>query len=312
MKRVWAAAVAVVVLFSGCGVGDLPGSGGGDNTGPFNFTQGFVFVRAGNIFLADKSDFSSPEQLTTDGSNRTPAISPDGKLAVYAQGGAQLLTVATDGSGNVRTVFTADATQSNVREPVFSPDGSFLVFTFDRGTTSAIGRVNVDGTGFQQLTNSALSFASPSFFPDGNSLLAIAGYSNSQLVMLEKVDVTSGSTQTLSNDLGPGIDSVANRIVISKDGTQAAYDARLHDDPSHPRILVVALAGANPGFTNQVTEYPSDPNVVDSFPTWVDASHVGFASTAGGEDQVYVLPSNSVKQSGGLTVASASQPSWGP
>ena len=64
------------------------------------------------------------------------------------------------------------------------------------------------------------------------------------------------------------------------------------------------------GTTTQLTDHVGE-TAVDSFPTWVSATQIGFSSNAGGSDQVYVLPSNAVKTSGGFTLASAKEPWFG-
>jgi hypothetical protein len=44
----------------------------------------------------------------------------------------------------------------------------------------------------------------------------------------------------------------------------------------------------------QLTDYPGEPNAVDSAPAWVGSANLAFSSTTGGADQVYVLPADSV------------------
>ena len=70
----------VAVLF---GFGCIPADqGGGGGLGAF--TRGFAFVRSGNIFLADQSNYSAtPIQLTTNGGNRHPSLSADGRRVVF-------------------------------------------------------------------------------------------------------------------------------------------------------------------------------------------------------------------------------------
>jgi TolB protein len=53
-------------------------------------------------------------------------------------------------------------------EPQFSPDGGTIFFTrFKSSTKSAIFRVNVDGSGLEQLTNFKLNASRPDVSPDG-------------------------------------------------------------------------------------------------------------------------------------------------
>lgn len=304
---------ALCVSLAVCGCGS-PG-GGGPGPGNVAFSQGFTFVRTDDVYVSDKSDYTTVAQLTHSGANRHPSLSHDGKVAVFVHAADPaanaIQTVATDGSGPPRTLYTADASanQRNLRTPVFSPDGTKVVFAFDVGTTSFLGVVNSDGSNFSTLTASTLSFAAPSFYADGRHVLAIAGNSSSSFTQLQQVDVTNGTTQSVLTSLDPSIASVANRAVLSPDGTQIALDGRLNASPSDVRIFVVDV---NAGTTHQLTSYAAGEVVLDGFPTWVGNNSVGFTSNSGGNDQVYVLAANSVMTSGGLTLPSATQPWYGP
>jgi TolB protein len=308
------AAFAVVSLapLSGCLTGEDGGGGGGG--GPISFVQGFVYVRGEDIYVADKQDYTRPNSLTTSGGNKHPSLSRDGRSVVFvhtdtATGSQQIRTVATAGSGAPRTVYTSDDTQKNFRTPVFSPDGTKIVFAFDKGTgtNSILALVNTDGSGFTELTSGTLSYAAPVFYPDGSGVLAIAG-SSTNYNQLQKVSVTGGSTTTVASSLDSKVAYIANRAVLSPDGTKVAFDGRLASNTSVARIFVMDLGTR---VTNQLTNYPGDATAQDGFPTWVSNTQVGFTSNSGGADNVYILPASSVETSGGLTVPSGTQPWFG-
>ncbi len=296
------------------GGGGGGGGGAGGGSGMNNFAKGFAFVRKDdrNLYVADQSDYNTVSKLTTSGGVHQPSLSKDGKRVVFVlqNGSASELDLVASTGGTPSTVLST-ATQagiSNLREPVLSPDGTKVVFAFDQGAGSSLGVVNVDGSGFATLVGGgALSYSSPSFYPDGNSVLAATGSSASNLSQLEKVTLANGLSTNVASTLGNEAITVANRLVISPDGTQAAFDGRLSSGAS--RIFVINLSSQT---VTRLTDYPADPTANDTFPTWVGSAEVGFSSDTGGNDQVYQLASTAMMSSGGLVLPSAIEPWFGP
>jgi TolB protein len=101
--------------------------------------------------------------------------------------------------------------------------------------------------------------------------------------------------------------SGAARVVLSTDGTRAAFDAS--NDIGVTRIFVVELAT---GVVSQLTDHPGDALANDSFPTWVGSTEVGFSSDSGGADQVYEVSAGAARSSGTLVLPSAVEPWHGP
>lgn len=293
------------IAFAGCVPGD---SGGGGGLG--SFTRGFAFVRDRNIYVADNSNYQNPIQLTTSGDDQNPSLSRDGRRVVYVRGGNQLWIVPATNSPSPSQVQEGSG-GSNFRTPVFSPDGNTIVYAFNLGGVSQLGRVNVDGTGYRQLT-SQFYYAGPSYQSDGSGVFAARGTSASMYNQIVRVDGSSGGDTLITGNLGQDACSVANRVVLSPDATRLAFDARTISGGlcSGPvRIFVMDLFSRT---VSRITNYPADPGTSDGFPTWVGNDQVGFSSNFGGADQVYVLPANTTPTSGGLKVPTASQPYYGP
>jgi TolB protein len=285
---------------------DFGGGGGGGLGGEVDFSSGYAFIRSSdrNVYVADRRDLSAVARLTSHGNNHHPALSRDGLSVVFVHGSGsttELQTVPTAG-GTPSAVLSSSDQRRNLRAPVFSPDGARIFFTFDRGTSSYLGRVAADGSGFQELTSGSLSFASPSFASaDSTSVLAMAGSSISSYRYVERVDATTGSATSVA-DLGADR-AVQTRLVVSPGGTKAAFDARVNGGPV--RIFVADLGT---DVVTQLTDYPSDPNATDAFPAWASDSEVIFSSDIGGAEQVYSIAANTVRGTGTLRVPSAQEP----
>jgi TolB protein len=280
-------------------------SGGGGGTGEVSFTRGLVFLRgsARDILVADASDYSATQPLTSGGGFRHPSLSPDGDAVAFTDStGSRLMRVSTRG-GSPATVLDADNTFRNLRNPAFTPDGTGIVFVYDSGGASYLGQVSADGTGgaFQLAGGGALSYGSPSF-SKGGKLLAVAGSSGNSFTQLELINPANGATTPVLNNLGGEALQVVNRAVLSPDGTRAAFDGRVAS--GNTRLFVVDLASRT---VRQLSIGAGN----QSFPSWVGNTQLAFTSDEGGSDQVYLVPVDG-SGSASLTVPSATEPMYGP
>ena len=311
------AGLALALFSTGC----LDDDGGGGPGGEINFTRGFVFVRNDNqdIYVADLSDYTKVGRLTTNGGNRHPSLSSDGRQVVFvhtdASNVSSLMTVATNGGGAPRTVYAADtvAGQKNFKHPVISPDGNTIVFVYEVQTTASLAKVSAtDGTGFETLTASTLSYASPSFYPVAsapNEVLVVAGSGIGQGTQLERINLITGQLLPVTNNLGTDVASISGRAVLSPDGTRVAFEARLAGMSTATRIFVHTFST---GATVQISDTGAgSADALHSFPTWLSATQVAFVSNEGGANQVYVQ-SASTRGTGSLTLPSADQAWFGP
>ncbi len=290
-RSLWAviAVAALILTLQGCFLlGGGGGGGGGTGGGTASaFTGGFATVRKDdrNLFLTDERDVNAPVQLTSTGGVSMPSFSRDGRQVVFARKAGtdtELLLVPVSG-GSPATLLRSSPTQQNLRTPVFSPDGQRIAFAYDENSTSSsVGLVNVDGSGFRKLIGGgALAYASPSWFPDGASLLVSAGNAGVTQTQVERIDVATGTPTPVTNTLGAEVLAIASRIVVSPDGQRAVFDGRVSSGVT--RIFVLDL-------TSKVTtrqRTPASGAVNDSAPSWVNSSSFVFSSDEGGNDQVY-------------------------
>lgn len=320
MRHMWrmAGAMALALGLSACEPIDIDGGGGGGG-GDVLFTRGFVFVREDrNLYVVDdQGDPNSPQRLTTGGGVAFPSVSRNGRSVVFVQQGAgstfEIRTVPTNGSAAPSTVFVSGGTEcsrcTNFRTPTFSPDGNVIVFAFNRGTGAySLGRVNASGSGFQELTPGAtLTYGAPSFFPDGQSVLAPAGNSLTQLSQLARVGL-NGTTNSITNNFGSEVLRIANRAVVSPDGTQVALDGIISTGSA--RIFVGPLSPTF-GPLVRITDHPGEVGAQDTFPSWMSGTQVGFLSDAGNTQSIYRIGTNTTPGPGTLLIPTAIEPAYG-
>lgn len=307
MKRLLA--LATLATLVACDL--LPGGGGGGGGGgDVTFTRGFTYTRKDdrNVYVADESDYQTVASLTQSANVRTPSLSADGRRIVFVRGTgaeAELATVATSG-GTVTTVLVSTAQAKNFKTPVYSPDGQRIAFAFDEGTTSSIGLIDVAGTNFTRVAGgSALSYGSPSFTPDGKALIAAAGSAGLGFTQVERLDLATGLATSVTNTLGVEAMAIANRLVVSPDGTKAIFDGRVGSGVT--RIFVLDLTART---VTKVNEYTAEPGTNDSFPCWVDAQTVAYSSDSGGNDSVYRISLAGTGRE--LLLPKAIEPWYGP
>lgn len=148
---------------------------------PFGGGSKIAFVSNRNtwfqIYVMD-TDGSNLTQLTFDESDKSwPMWSPDGTKILYVADGGPgpfgtrygLDIWVMDADGSNQTNLTLERGADT--DPVWSPDGSKIVFVSGRfGGTRQLMVMNADGSD-QQRISSELEEYNPTFSPDGNTLL---------------------------------------------------------------------------------------------------------------------------------------------
>ncbi len=294
---------------------DLSGGGGGGGFGGgdalVNFTKGYVFVRKDdrNVYVVNDADVNTVGVLTTNAGVSMPTLSKDARTVVFARKSgldSSIELVPTSG-GTARVLVASSPNAFNLRTPVFSPDGTFVAFTFERGGQARLGIVNIDGSDFRQLVaNASLSYAFPSFSPDGLAIFAAAGTSANILSQIERIDLKTGMAQNVINTLGNEAVTVSSRLAVSPDGSKVVFDARVGSGVT--RIFGYDLA-AKTG-PSKVNDYSNEPNTNDTAPGWVGLSAVSFSSDSGGNDNVYQVNFDATARR--LALAKAIEASYGP
>ena len=131
----------------------------------------FVDMKAHVVKRRDKKTGALTVVAGTGVEHMTPAVSPDGRLLVYARGtdaGTDLVALPL-GGGEGRRITVGRGRAST--QPSFSPDGTRLAYMSDRSGHPEVYIADVDGANAELLTAAAFGDrdyrASPDWSPDG-------------------------------------------------------------------------------------------------------------------------------------------------
>jgi len=199
--------------------------------------------------------FVKPEIQVTTGSKTYSwlDISPDGKKIATASSGVQedVYVMNSDGT-NIRRL-TNDKPKD--RGVCWSPDGTAVYSYSDRSGKYELWKINLDGSGLEQITKCQENFDLPILFPNGRNV--VAGGLESTLLF----DLTKPIEQRLIKTL-PAIPGINNRLGITgvAADNQLLLGTRIYPDGSSDGI-----------YTYSVTDNEFK-KVIDygTFPHWVD------------------------------------------
>jgi TolB protein len=242
-----------------------------------------AFERGEDIWTANL-DGTSPKKIA---SGQAPELSPDGtKLAfntvqAIGQPAHRQIAVADLATGAV-AVFQ-DIPSDNCLQPVWSPDGTRLLFYFYTNNEMRIGLVNADGTGFRDVQKSEAKYKSywaAAWAFDGQSFFA-EDMENLYRLDLDAHIQKQWNIEKIVPHGGMGGDV---RLHASADGKTLLMDIEMAEkerkgwDGPPPSIWVFDLAAEKATRLTPKTLYAWDAH-------WLDADHIIFSSQAPGESE---------------------------
>ncbi len=172
--------------------------------------KGLVKRRYLNDLFIYNLERNKEYRLTTGARAYSPAFSPDGKRLAFVlnRGGTKNLAAADlpdlDGDKIAEIAAWKVLTNFNggeqIYNPLFTPDGKSVIFTYSLSGPRDIGEIDIESGEIVWLCNSPVDERNPAFSPDGSKLLYSCDETG--VFNLYAYDFTSGETSLLTNVLG--------------------------------------------------------------------------------------------------------------
>ena len=277
---------------------DIPTS---DGTAAFRLAAGRYFIRLSGVAANCRGDLGPRELDVVSGATQTlgfAVVCERVRRLAYVHldpynSNSEIYTVRSDGRGLVRLTDnrTADS------DPAWSPDGTRIAFTSERGGGPAVYVMNADGSDVKALTPAAGNSFHPTWSPDGSRIAFASIREGNADVYVMNTDGTSELRLTThpATDKDPA---------WSPDGAKIAFSSQRD---GNAEIYVMNADGSG------VTRLTSN-SVADERPAWSpDGTRLAFSGTRCGSG-VSCYPAVFIAGPTGppVEIGFAADPAWSP
>ena len=254
-----------------------------------------LFGRGGRLWMVD-SDGEQLTALTTAETPSSSAWSPDGRSIVYNTYVPSQIVVQAIG-GRPRVVAAGSGVYIS---PVFTPDGSSVVFAHGVDEGTDIYSVSVGGGSARRISvGRGSDNVAPSFSPDGRRIAFMSGRAGHPEIYTMDAD---GTNADLLTPLDIGESAYRASPDWSPDGRLVAFQSRI---AGTFQVMTVSLRDRG------LKQLTSDGSNED--PSWApDGRHLVFVSTRGGTRQLWVLDAESGRTRQLTRGAPVRLPAWSP
>lgn len=241
-----------------------------------------AYVQEHAVHIVD-SDGAEDITIPMVGEGLSPAWSPDSRSLAYATFGDNSRVVVYDLRTGQSRVFNSRR-NTNISTPIFSPDGSTILYTVAGENGSDLYSIPVTGGTPQRVSVSGgTDTGTPSYSPDGRRIAFTSDRAGPPEIYIMDADGTNADMFTTYSFSSKNYRSNPD---WSPDGLNIAYQAYYPDASGNFQVFTMSLRDRTP---KQLT---SDGENED--PSWApDARHLVFTSTRSGVKQLWVIDTQS-------------------
>ena len=241
-----------------------------------------AYVEANSIRVID-SDGAGEERVSVTPNALSPAWHPAGTMLVYSTfGAASRITLLDLRTGQSRPLTNATPANTNLT-PVFSPDGSTIVYSHasENGSDLYLVMTEESSPARRISVGRGTDNAQPTFSPDGRRLAFTSGRAGHPEVYIMDADGTNAELLT-SFDFGDK--NYRSDPDWSPDGRLVAFQSQFSSGGF--QLMTISLRDRS---TKLLTSEGSNEQ-----PSWApDGRHIVFTSTRSGRRQLWVLDAES-------------------